>query len=640
MAWTREEIDDRLSRRLEPVLSSRRTAAAVTEVVCSLHPAQQERVLALVDVAAASNEEIAYQFLLHVPEAIRKRGPHGLRDWLMEALDRYDRGGMYPAVQYLNEIQREEQLAGASANEAVCLDSVGRVLETYVNGLSRRRLTVAAGEAVFTDGETLYLPERLALFPSAEDNFQLYKVMVTLQWAQLANATFRLDPEAVAWPAARTATPGDDLGGLEAFLALFPDPDLATRLFLLAEGVRLEAWLAVDLPGLARVLGGLKARLAAAWPMVGGLTPRGALFDGLHRWYLGGGAAAGPGRDGQTVAEAVERLATLRAAGVTAEASAAVVAAIYPLATALPGGGDAAPVPYLGELRPGQVAATLRRLRASEAHAFRTAVARLLGELPEGVAEDRVELVPQEKPGKARLEDGVRPESAVVDYELRIDGRSMEISSELRALIHTIIDDLGQIPPEYLVAGGNAPGYSMTGGGDRPARAAEKQEGFLYDEWDYRRGSYHKNWCLVRELPTAASTEPAVERALAKHAGVVTTLRRQFELLRTEERWLRRQRNGSDIDLGVFAGTLANIEAVDLSGFAGETFTLSASDVLDITDHGNTLTVDGMGSDTVDLTDFGSWSAPTDLGNGYDMYTAVVGPKTVTLLVDQDIVVV
>lgn len=98
--------------------------------------------------------------------------------------------------------------------------------------------------------------------------------------------------------------------------------------------------------------------------------------------------------------------------------------------------------------------------------------------------------------------------------------------------------------------------------------------------------------------------------------------------------------DGSDIDLGVFAGTLANIEAVDLSGFAGETFTLSASDVLDITDHGNTLTVDGMGSDTVDLTDFGSWSAPTDLGNGYDMYTAVVGPKTVTLLVDQDIVVV
>jgi len=98
--------------------------------------------------------------------------------------------------------------------------------------------------------------------------------------------------------------------------------------------------------------------------------------------------------------------------------------------------------------------------------------------------------------------------------------------------------------------------------------------------------------------------------------------------------------DGSDIDLGVFAGTLANIEAVDLSGFAGETFTLSASDVLDITDNGNTLTVDGMGSDTVDLTDFGSWSVPTDLGNGYDMYTAMVGPKAVTLLVDQDIVVV
>jgi nitric oxide reductase NorD protein len=261
------------------------------------------------------------------------------------------------------------------------------------------------------------------------------------------------------------------------------------------------------------------------------------------------------------VAEAVEKFASLRVPGATAEASATVAAAVYPLAAGLPGGGDAAPVPYLGELRPGQVAATLRRLRAGEAHAFRTAVARLLGKLPERGAEERIEVRPQGETDKVRRGDGVRPVPAVVDYELRVDGRPVEIASELRALIHTVIDDLGQIPPEYLVAGGNAPGYAMSDGGDRSPRAAAKQEGFLYDEWDYRRGSYHKDWCLVRELPTAASAEPVVERALAKHAGVVTTLRRQFELLRTEDRWLRRQRNGSDIDLDACIEAIADSRA-------------------------------------------------------------------------------
>lgn len=96
---------------------------------------------------------------------------------------------------------------------------------------------------------------------------------------------------------------------------------------------------------------------------------------------------------------------------------------------------------------------------------------------------------------------------------------------------------------------------------------------------------------------------------------------------------------GSNIDLGAFGGTIAKIEVVDLSGFGNQTVTLSASDVLDITDNGNKLTIDGDMGDYVALTDFGSWSAPSALGNGYDMYTATVGPKTVTLLVDQDIVV-
>jgi nitric oxide reductase NorD protein len=562
MAWTRDDIDDRLNRQLEPVLSSRRTTARVTEVVCSLQPAQQERVLTLFDVAVASNEEIGYQFLVNVPEAIVKRGPHGLHGWLLEALDRYDQGGMYPAVQFLNEIHREQRLAGTQTHQAVRLDDVARVLETYVNGLSRRRLTVDVGEVAFTDGETLFLPSQVAAFPAAEDNFRLYKVMTTLQWAQLANATFRVRLEEVDWPPAAGVDAVDDLGGLEAFLGLFPDPQLATRLFLFAEGVRLEGWLGGELPGLARVLGEVKLGLARVRPMVGGLAPRAAFFDSLGRWYLHGSP---PGADGNGtgVAAAVARLSTLRAPGVTVEQSAAAVAALYPSVAALAGGGEAPPtVPYLGELRPAQVAATLRRQRAAEAQAFRTAIARLLGERPEDVAPRDIELRPKgDGRSPERLQAGESPSEDLV-FQLWVDGRSLEIPGEVQSLIHTILDDLGEVPAEYLVAGGNAPGYLMTERDAEECAHGDAQPGsYVYDEWDYRRSSYRKRWCVVHERPTAASAEPAVERALAKYAGVVTTLRRQFEMLRTEERWLRRQRYGTDIDLDAVVEAVADARA-------------------------------------------------------------------------------
>jgi nitric oxide reductase NorD protein len=561
MSWTRDEIDDRLNRQLEPVLSSRRTTAQVTEVVCALHSAQQERVLALFDVAVASNEEIGYQFLVNVPEAIVKRGPHGLHGWLLEALDRYDQGGMYPAVQYLNEICREQRLTGAQTHQAVRLDDVARVLETYVNGLSRRRLSVDVGEVAFTDGETLFLPSQLAVFPAAEDNFRLYKVMVTLQWAQLANGTFRLRVAEVGGPVAASVVVTDDLGGLEAFLAAFPDPLLATKLFLLAEGVRLEGWIAGELPGLARVLGEVKLALAQARPAIGGLGPRAVFFDALYRWYLGNSAPR-VGEADTSVAEAAARLASLRGAGATAEQSAAAVAALYPFVAALAGGGALPPtVPYLGELRPGQVAATLRRLRAGEAHAFRTAVARLLGERPAEVAPGEIELRPK---GDGRSPEHLRASESPPDdleFQLWVDGRSLEIPGDLQALIHTILDDLGEIPPEYLVAGGNAPGYTMAERGNESTGSADGAEGYLYDEWDYRRNSYRKRWCVVHERPTAASVEPVVQRALTKYAGVVTTLRRQFELLRTEERWLRRQRYGTDIDLDAVVESVADVRA-------------------------------------------------------------------------------
>ncbi len=86
-----------------------------------------------------------------------------------------------------------------------------------------------------------------------------------------------------------------------------------------------------------------------------------------------------------------------------------------------------------------------------------------------------------------------------------------------------------------------------------------------------------------------------------------------------------------DANFTTFAGTLSGLEIVDLQSDA--TITLSAQDVLDATDNGNTLTVLGDAGDSLDAGDGWTYAG---MGGGNDIYTQAVGPKTATLVVDPD----
>ena len=123
---------------------------------------------------------------------------------------------------------------------------------------------------------------------------------------------------------------------------------------------------------------------------------------------------------------------------------------------------------------------------------------------------------------------------------------------EMQTLMASILQDLGEIPPEYLVAGGDG-GYVRNRLIRDPAdvwKGVYHEEGaLLYNEWDYRRQHYRKNWCVLRELDVHPATEPFVERTLEKYRGLVAHLRKTFEALRGEDKLLRRRNNGDDIDL-------------------------------------------------------------------------------------------
>jgi VCBS repeat-containing protein len=91
---------------------------------------------------------------------------------------------------------------------------------------------------------------------------------------------------------------------------------------------------------------------------------------------------------------------------------------------------------------------------------------------------------------------------------------------------------------------------------------------------------------------------------------------------------------GADIDIAAFAGTITGLEIIDLSQPGADTVTLSAQDILDMSDS-DTLTVTGGPPDTVEAGT--GWTDAGFDGSGNHIYTQDVGATLATLLLDPDI---
>lgn len=83
----------------------------------------------------------------------------------------------------------------------------------------------------------------------------------------------------------------------------------------------------------------------------------------------------------------------------------------------------------------------------------------------------------------------------------------------------------------------------------------------IYNEWDFDRGRYRKNWCTLRELPPHPGSTAFVATTLGKYRGLVIDLRRGFEALRGEERMLKRQTRGDEVDIDALVEGLADVHS-------------------------------------------------------------------------------
>lgn len=458
---------------------------------------QQDFVLHWVSIVARTSSGMALNFVSHVCPALRLMDSAGVEAWLLACMDIYDTRGLHPAVAAFRDVETFARDYRARAT-GVAFENVVNVLEMFVHGLSGRKLKIDCGEQCGTDTETIFLPAMVTCFPDNDDNFQLYKVMVVHQWAQTWFGTWRI-------------------GSLQVF-DRFADRQRALACFHALETLRLDACIRTQLPGVYRAI----ERFRAASDFT---------LDG--RWQE---AAEQLGQQEASVEDSLRWLAHL---------------VDLPLPARLL---------YQGVLLPEAVERVRTARIEADRQAFRLHLLRL--EQEQRAADEPGDTVEQQQGADAGTERRLPFEVRTVEsdagtdgfaFELELDGKPVAPPDNVKGTMASIIQDLGEIPEDYLYAAGDG-AYAATALAEQSAEDVWKgtyhEEGaFLYNEWDYERQNYRKNWAVLRELEISPQDPDYVRETLLRYRGLTAHLRRTFEALRGEDKLLKKQPYGDNVDI-------------------------------------------------------------------------------------------
>ncbi len=540
---------------------------------------QQKIILDQVPVIWPVSHALCYSYLSCAGSALACLHPNQLSQWVAATLDIYERDGLHEAQMFMANVE-SNFLCRIRGEAGILLSDVAPRLTPYAHSIAERKIAFATGHHMYTDTETIFLPHEITLFQEEEDNFLLYKLMVTFQLGLLRCNTYDFSlPLDQLRHNGIEKTYGKKLHLetilLEDFFSLFPEPRLGEDLFTLVEGMRVNAYLAANFPGIWRDTARLRTALAKFRPSLNRLTGKARIIEVLYRYAMTGK----PISDGGFKRSIFDlALAALADSWSTPEESATRAMAIYALLEEI--GGLYDPVeslPYLGRLHPAEAMNVRLKRREETKENFIKALAAIL--LPEnqpagqedssdkaGIpapkisGDEGVALMISQQKDKEDVRNKTEPNGPI--QFLTVGGLDIEIPEPLRMLGDQILDDLGHIPNEYIAAA-----QGMAGRAAPTTQAASTPTGeslvapLTYDEWDFRRAGFRKDWCILRQRRILPVKGTFVANTLEKYRGLLMQLKKQFEMLRCQERFVKGQRDGDDIDLDAVIESISDTRA-------------------------------------------------------------------------------
>ncbi len=541
--WDVEEV-------LEPLVDE-------TDLICSA-------ILGHIPVIWPVSHSLCYDFLRLVPETLKYLDLEQIPRWIGITLDFYETSGLRTAQRFMQD-DVKTYLSKLEGGGGLALATVEKKLLPYIRGIARDELQIAQSRQCYTDTSSIFVPEELNLFENIDDNFLLYKLILTFQWGFIACGSFLSKPSAIS----SHSTNIEDKLWLSSFFDSFSEPLLARDIYHSLESIRVRAFLTEELPGLMRaaektifpqLLSTMTAKntkgvVASIQRIV--LADKTDSFEQLCRYltpeksrnYILGRAFA---RDSAEITS--QLYSTLRN---DSEEYRPVI-----------------PFPFQGVLKL-QAVETARKLKEQQmsdqfvdmmASYLLTLSQKDLGNILEeeqknsadtGLAESDVAMIMDSEFARTADQDKNAP------LLITINNEKIQLPAELEDFSKNFFDEFGHLPARFLSSAAGKAGQAMLEQDVSGTHEGEQQStgSLLYDEWDYRRQGYRKNWCSLNFKQLKPVHSPFIRNTLDKYHGLTIRLRHQFEMMRSQERFVKRQREGDDIDFDALVESISDSTA-------------------------------------------------------------------------------
>jgi nitric oxide reductase NorD protein len=486
--------------------------------------------------------------------------------WIGITLDLYETDGLRAAQRFMqNDIH--QYLAKLEGSGGLGLASVEKQLLPYIRGIARESLQIAPAMQSYTDTSSIFVPEELNYFASNDDNFLLYKLTLTFQWGFIACRSLLSQPSTES-PKIATEKTKQSLW-LRTFFDRFEEPLLARDIYHTLESIRVRIFLGRELPGLMRAAE--KQLFPSFLPcpkkqreppslcsMQQVLTADRTELPTLLTKYL-----------------TEEESRDYYQGSASTDDSIRITSRLYStLRNKKQDYTPITPLPFQGvfKLRAVERARKIQEQKIGEQ--FTDMMATYLLSLSKKELTDVLKQDQKDSGNTGLAESDI---SMIMDSEfastadrateapllVTINNEELQLPAELEDFAKNFLDEFGHLPAHFLSSAAGKAGQAMlehdvTGRNEDDAPATGT---LLYNEWDYRRQGYRKNWCSLHFKELKAIHSGFIRKTLDKYHGISIRLRHQFEMMRSQERFVKRQREGDDIDFDALVESISDSKA-------------------------------------------------------------------------------
>ncbi len=504
-------------------------------------------VLQLINRIAENDAESALAAFRSSPAALKKVSIPQFEDWVETGLTKYKNESAKARKSYFALETRNSNATLQDASDGLPLEAVQAILRIYVEGLTGKEVEIAPlaampQESRIGDGKTIFLPSSVAEFGDDEKDFRLYKVLAAHGAGQIEFGTYERDSDglkaaftelAALYEATSEQTDAFSLAGYiedvqkgeqalseeetnrelkkskkklpknsdyRAILQIFPEPNLAKKIFGTMENARIDHRLRENYRGLRKDLDLMQTHLKEKRPYIFDLPMYQVPFELLFQITLCGGATDDARQYyGQIVSE-IETVIEYY----LAEKSATVADAL--IATS-------------------RVYALFQNIAAEQQ--------------AESEAEQN-----EDDAGEYQYEDK-NSANSVLESQVRREQKPKKKTEDASDLFNAWNSDDDDGEPDDLQ------GAEAWAHNEMPEQPLESGDvAFAYDEWDKDLSDFRTDWCRVIEKRVRQGDRNFVELARSRYRGVISSIRHQFQLMKPENLTkINRELDGEDYDL-------------------------------------------------------------------------------------------